>query len=52
LLISSTGPKANPILPNLASPKGAPADRRFKLGLRALLDGLQLESSKKRKRAP
>ena len=29
----------------------APADRRFKLGLRALLDGLQLESSKKRKRA-
>ena len=29
----------------------APADRRFKLGLRALLGGLQLESSKKRKRA-
>ena len=29
----------------------APADRRFKLGLRALLDGLQPESSKKRKRA-
>ncbi len=29
----------------------APAGRRFKLGLRALLDGLQLESSKKRKGA-
>jgi AcrR family transcriptional regulator len=29
----------------------APADRRFKLGLRALLDGLQLESSKKGKRS-
>jgi hypothetical protein len=29
----------------------APADRRFKLGLRALLNGLRMESSKKRKRA-
>jgi TetR/AcrR family tetracycline transcriptional repressor len=29
----------------------APADRRFKLGLRALLDGLQLESSKKGKKS-
>jgi hypothetical protein len=29
----------------------APADRRFKLGLRALLDGLQRESSRKGKRS-